>query len=102
MILAGDVGGTKVDLVLCKFENGQLLTVHEHKYHARDFPGLVQIVESIPGGMQANARPAGRCAGGLLWSAGSGAPRPSEADQSPLGTRFQPSLESISRSNMFS
>ncbi len=47
MILAGDVGGTKVDLVLCKFDNGQLQTVHEHKYHARDFPGLVQIVEAF-------------------------------------------------------
>ncbi len=47
MILAGDVGGTKVDLVLCKFDNGQLLTVHDHKYHARDFPGLVQIVEAF-------------------------------------------------------
>jgi glucokinase len=47
MILAGDVGGTKVDLALCKFENGQLLTAHEHKYHARDFPGLVEIVEAF-------------------------------------------------------
>jgi glucokinase len=47
MILAGDVGGTKVDLALCKFDNGQLLTVHDHKYHARDFPGLVQIVEAF-------------------------------------------------------
>jgi glucokinase len=47
MILAGDVGGTKVDLVLCKFDRGQLVTVHEHKYHARDFPGLVQIVEAF-------------------------------------------------------
>jgi glucokinase len=41
------VGGTKVDLALCKFENGQLLTVHDHKFHARDFPGLVQIVEAF-------------------------------------------------------
>jgi glucokinase len=47
MILAGDVGGTKVDLVLCKFDRGQLLTVYEHKYHARDFPGLVQVVETF-------------------------------------------------------
>src|SRR6202451_3485892 len=47
MIPAVDVGGTKVDLVLCKFENGQLLTVHDHKFHARDFPGLVQIVEAF-------------------------------------------------------
>src|SRR5580693_3500758 len=49
MILAGDVGGTKVDLVLCKFDNGQLLTVHEHKYHAKEFPGLVQIVAAFLG-----------------------------------------------------
>ena len=47
MILAGDVGGTKVDLALCKFESGQLLTVHDHKFHARDFPGLVQVVEAF-------------------------------------------------------
>jgi glucokinase len=47
MILAGDVGGTKVDLVLCKFENGQLLTVHDHKFHAKEFPGLVQVVEAF-------------------------------------------------------
>lgn len=47
MILAGDVGGTKVDLALCKFDRGQLLTVHDHKYHAREFPGLVQVVESF-------------------------------------------------------
>ncbi len=47
MILAGDVGGTKVDLALCKFEHGQLLTVHDHKFHAREFPGLVQVVEAF-------------------------------------------------------
>ncbi len=47
MILAGDVGGTKVDLALCKFEHGQLLTVHDHKFHARQFPGLVQVVEAF-------------------------------------------------------
>jgi glucokinase len=47
MILAGDVGGTKVDLALDKFERGQLQTVHERKYHARDYPGLVQIVEAF-------------------------------------------------------
>jgi glucokinase len=47
MILAGDVGGTKVDLALSKFDRGQLVTVHDHKYHAREFPGLVQVVESF-------------------------------------------------------
>jgi glucokinase len=47
MILAGDVGGTKVDLALCKFENGRLLAMHDHKFHAREFPGLVQVVEAF-------------------------------------------------------
>jgi glucokinase len=47
MILAGDVGGTKVHLALCKFEQGQLLTVHDHKFHAKEFAGLVQVVEAF-------------------------------------------------------
>ena len=47
MILAGDVGGTKVDLALCKFERGQLLTVHEHKFHAKEFSGLEQVVDAF-------------------------------------------------------
>jgi glucokinase len=47
MILAGDVGGTKIDLALCKFDRGQLVTVHEHKFHARDYPGLVQVVDAF-------------------------------------------------------
>ena len=37
----------RCDLALCKFEHGQLLTVHDHKFHARDFPGLVQVVEAF-------------------------------------------------------
>jgi glucokinase len=47
MILAGDVGGTKIDLALCRFDRGQLQTVHEHKFHARDFRGLTQVVEAF-------------------------------------------------------
>jgi glucokinase len=47
MILAGDVGGTKVHLALCKFVQGQLLTVHDHRFHAKEFPGLVQVVEAF-------------------------------------------------------
>ncbi|MGC2400370.1 MAG: glucokinase [Acidobacteriaceae bacterium] len=47
MIIAGDVGGTKVDLALCKFDRGQLATVYEQKFHARDFPGLVQVVDAF-------------------------------------------------------
>jgi glucokinase len=47
MILAGDVGATKVDLALSKFEKGQLLTVHEHKFAAKDFPGLAEPVKKF-------------------------------------------------------
>ena len=47
MILAGDVGATKVHLALCKFDRGQLVTVHDHKYHARDFPGLAAVVNTF-------------------------------------------------------
>jgi glucokinase len=41
------VGGTKVHLALCKFDRGQLLTLHDHRFHAREFPGLVQVVEAF-------------------------------------------------------
>ena len=47
MILAGDVGGTKVHLALYKFERGQLLSAHDHKFSAKDFPGLVEIVDAF-------------------------------------------------------
>jgi glucokinase len=47
MILAGDVGGTKVHLALSKFERGKLVNVYDHKYSAREYPGLVQVVEAF-------------------------------------------------------
>ena len=47
MILAGDVGGTKVDLELYQFDKGQLTSAHSRKFHARDFPGLVEIVNAF-------------------------------------------------------
>ena len=58
MILAGDVGGTKVDLALCKFDRGQLQTVHEQKFSAREFSGLEQVVEAfLQGCKQSLAQP---------------------------------------------
>ena len=42
MILAGDVGGTKIDLALCRFENGQLLTVHDHNPNRADVRFLIE------------------------------------------------------------
>jgi glucokinase len=47
MILAGDVGGTKVHLALYKFEQGQLQAAHDYKFSAREFPGLVEIVNTF-------------------------------------------------------
>jgi glucokinase len=41
------VGGTKIDLALCGFDRGQLQTVHEHMYHAREFAGLTQVVDAF-------------------------------------------------------
>ncbi len=47
MILAGDVGGTKVHLALYKFEQGELLAALDHKFSAKEFPGLVEIVDAF-------------------------------------------------------
>ena len=44
MILAGDVGGTKVDLALYGFDHGRLTHVREEKFAAREFAGLEDIV----------------------------------------------------------
>ena len=37
MILAGDVGGTKVHLALYDFENGRLKAIRDQKYPAPEF-----------------------------------------------------------------
>jgi len=47
MILAGDVGGTKVDLALYSFEQGKLAPVIDKKYPAREFPSLQAVVEDF-------------------------------------------------------
>jgi glucokinase len=44
MILAGDVGGTKVHLALYDFEGGRLKPVRDHKYPAHDFAKLDDVV----------------------------------------------------------
>ena len=44
MILAGDVGGTKVDLALYVFEHGRLTHVREERFAARESAGLEEIV----------------------------------------------------------
>ncbi len=47
MILAGDVGGTKVDLALASSIADSCRPCTNTSFHARDFPGLVQIVEAF-------------------------------------------------------
>jgi glucokinase len=44
MILAGDVGGTKVELALYGFAHGQLLHVREERFPAQEFAGLEDVV----------------------------------------------------------
>ncbi len=47
MILAGDVGGTKVDLALYGFDHGRLTHVREEKFPAQEFAGLEEIVRKF-------------------------------------------------------
>ncbi len=47
MILAGDVGGTKVHLALYNFESGKLLQVRDQKYPAHQFDSLEAVVNAF-------------------------------------------------------
>jgi glucokinase len=49
MILAGDVGGTKVDLGLYDFINGKLQVTRDKIYRAKDYSGLEVIVKEFLG-----------------------------------------------------
>jgi glucokinase len=49
MILAGDVGGTKVDLGLYDFTNGKLKPTRDKVYKAKDYTGLEVIVKEFLG-----------------------------------------------------
>jgi glucokinase len=49
MILAGDVGGTKVHLALYNFEGGRLKAVREQKFPAHEFGSLDEVVEKFLG-----------------------------------------------------
>jgi glucokinase len=45
MILAGDVGGTKVHLALYNMVEGHLVPIRDEKFPAHEFPGLEGVVE---------------------------------------------------------
>jgi glucokinase len=47
MILAGDVGGTKVHLALYDFINGKLEYSRDERYPAKDYTGLEEIVKEF-------------------------------------------------------
>ena len=55
MILAGDVGGTKVDLALYEFTNGKLTYNRDKIYRARDYSGLETIVKEFLGSEKVTA-----------------------------------------------
>ena len=55
MILAGDVGGTKVHLALYDFSNGKLDYTREERFPAKEYSGLEAIVKEFLGGDQATA-----------------------------------------------
>src|SRR5277367_2749955 len=56
MILAGDVGGTKVHLALYNFEAGRLKPVRDQKYPAHEFATLDAVVETFLSGDAAGER----------------------------------------------
>ncbi len=47
MILAGDVGGTKVHLALFGFEQGRLAHVRDEKFPAREYDGLEEVIRNF-------------------------------------------------------
>ena len=49
MILAGDVGGTKVHLALYDFINGKLEYTRDERYPAKNYSGLEEIVKEFLG-----------------------------------------------------
>jgi glucokinase len=55
MILAGDVGGTKVHLALYEFINGKLEYSRDARYPAKEYSGLEEIVREFLGAVKVTA-----------------------------------------------
>jgi glucokinase len=55
MILAGDVGGTKVHLALYDFINGKLEYSRDQRFAAKEYSGLEEIVKEFLGAHQVTA-----------------------------------------------
>ncbi|HEY2002522.1 MAG TPA: glucokinase [Acidobacteriaceae bacterium] len=63
MILAGDVGGTKVALALFDFQSGNLHHAAEKRYPAKDYPGLEAIVKEFLAEYQQEGKISAACFG---------------------------------------
>jgi glucokinase len=64
MILAGDVGGTKVHLALYDFAQGKLVHVRDEKYPAHEFDGLGEVVmKFLTAGTQTGSEVTAACFG---------------------------------------
>lgn len=55
MILAGDVGGTKVHLALYDFNDGRLKHAQDKQYPAKEYSGLEEIVKEFLGTVKVTA-----------------------------------------------
>jgi len=55
MILAGDVGGTKVNLALYDFIDGKLQYTRDERYPAKEYSGLEEIVKQFLGTTKVSA-----------------------------------------------
>jgi glucokinase len=55
MILAGDVGGTKVHLALYDFIDGKLEYTRDERYPAKDYSGLEEVVKEFLGATKVHA-----------------------------------------------
>ena len=55
MILAGDVGGTKVHLALYDFIEGKLSYTRDKQYPAKEYSGLEEIVKQFLGAEKVTA-----------------------------------------------
>jgi len=63
MILAGDVGGTKVHLALYNMVEGRLVPGRDEKFPAHEFPGLEAVVEKFLTGSKDKKEIAAACFG---------------------------------------
>jgi glucokinase len=63
LILAGDVGGTKVALALFDFQSGSLHHAAEKRYPAKDYPDLEAIVTEFLGEQQQEGKISAACFG---------------------------------------